>query len=365
MELSERKQLLMEYMAIPRVSGYEGPMARRLRDDLAPWADEAYIDRVGNVISVFRGTDEQAPSVMVFAHMDTIGYIITYIDPDGFIKVDRMGGVPEKAVASSAVRVGTEDGRWADGIIAAKSYHVQTAEEKNRADTLAKMYIDIGAHSREEVRAQGIEVGCPVSYRPIAFELLNDRICGSYLDDASGMVTMVETARLLHDTSHAATVYLVGTVWEEFNARGAMMAARSTHPGMAVCLLGPGAGDTPDLKGTTNVVMEGGPAVTLFNFHGKGTLNGCVAHKGMYELIKRAAAAEGLDLQRSAGRGALSDTAYIQLEDAGIPCLDMGCPDRYSHSPYECLSLKDHAATGRLLYRFLTSVGAQFALDRY
>ena len=144
-----------------------------------------------------------------------------------------------------------------------------------------------------------------------------------------------------------------------------MMAARSVHPDMAVCLLGPGAGDTPDLKGTTNVVMEGGPAVTLFNFHGKGTLNGCVAHKGMYELMKRAAADSGLSLQRSAGRGALSDTAYLQLEDMGIPCLDMGCPDRYSHSPYECLSLADHANTGKLLHRFLTYVDDTFVLDRY
>ena len=365
MDLNERKRLLKEYMALPRVSGYEGPAARRLREDLGRWAAASVIDRVGNVIATFPGTDPKAPSVMVFAHMDTIGYIITYIDPDGFLKVDRMGGVPEKAVASSAVLVGAENGTWVDGIIATKSYHVQTPEEKSKADSLAKMFIDIGAASRQQVLDLGIQVGCPVSYRPIAFDLLNDRICGSYLDDASGMVTMVEVAQQLAAVPHKGTVYLVGTVWEEFNARGAMMAARSVHPDMAVCLLGPGAGDTPDLKGTTNVVMEGGPAVTLFNVHGKGTLNGCVAHKGMYELMKRAAADSGLSLQRSAGRGALSDTAYLQLEDMGVPCLDMGCPDRYSHSPYECLSLADHANTGKLLYRFLTYVDDTFVLDRY
>lgn len=365
MKLEQRKQLLREYMAIPRVSGYEGPMAYRFREDLTPLADEVRIDKVGNVIATFHGTQPEAPALMIFAHMDTIGYIITYIDEQGFLKVDRMGGVPEKAVASSAVQVGTEDGRWVNGIVAAKSYHVQTPEEKSKADTLAKMFIDVGATSRQQVREMGIEVGCPVSYMPAYYELLNNRICGSYLDDASGLVTMLELAAWMKEERPKCTVHLVGTVWEEFNARGAMLAARSAHTDMAICLLGPGAGDTPDLKGTSNVSLGGGPAVTLFNFHGKGTLNGCVAHKGMYELMKRSARQEGISLQRSAGRGALSDTAYLQLEEMGIPCLDMGCPDRYSHSTLECLSLEDHANTGRLLQAFIASLDKTFSTDRY
>ena len=365
MNLEERKRLLREYMAIPRVSGYESEMAFRFRDDLAPLADRVEIDRVGNVIATFAGREAAAPALMIFAHMDTIGYIVTYIEEEGFLRVDRMGGVPEKAVVSSAVRVGTEDGGYINGLVASKSYHVQTPEEKGKADPLSKMFIDVGARSREEVRASGIEVGCPVAYAPAFYELMNNRICGSYLDDASGLVTMLELAAHMKEHRPRCTVHLVGTVWEEFNARGAMLAARSARSDLAVCLLGPGAGDTPDLRGTSNVRLEGGPAVTLFNFHGKGTLNGCVAHQGMYRLLKESAARAGVSLQRSAGRGALSDTAYLQLEDEGIPCLDMGCPDRYSHSPLECLSLEDHAATGRLLAEFVDSLDAGFSTRRY
>ncbi len=365
MELSERKELLRQYMAIPRLSGYESQMAYRLRDDLGAYADRAVIDKVGNVIASFDGTQPDAPALMVFAHMDVIGFIITCIDDQGFIRVDRMGGIPEKIVAATQVLVGTENGDYVNGLIAAKSYHVQSAEEKAKADTLAHMFIDIGVHSRDEARALGVEVGCPVVYAPRFVDLQGDRIAGSYLDDASGMVTMVEIARHLKAHRPKVTVHLVGTVWEEFNARGAMLAARSVKTDLAICLLGPGAGDTPDQKGLNNVVLGGGPAVTLFNFHGKGTLNGCVAHKGMFDRMKQCAAAAGIPLQRSAGRGALSDTAYLQLEEAGIPCLDMGCPDRYSHSMLESLSLTDHQQTGALLCAFIDSLDATFRTDRY
>lgn len=365
MELTERKELLRQYMAIPRLSGYEGQMAYRLRDDLAPYADRTVIDKVGNVIASFHGTEALGPALMIFAHMDVIGFIITCIDDQGFIKVDRMGGVPEKIVAATAVLVGTENGGYVNGLIAAKSYHVQSAEEKAKADTLSGMFIDIGVHSRAEAQALGVEVGCPVVYAPRFMELQGDRIAGSYLDDASGMVTMVEIARHLKQHPPKVPVHLVGTVWEEFNARGAMLAARSVKTDMAICLLGPGAGDTPDQKGLNNVVLGGGPAVTLFNFHGKGTLNGCVAHAGMFARMKECAAREGIPLQRSAARGALSDAAYLQLEGEGIPCLDMGCPDRYSHSMLESISLTDHQRTGALLCAFIDSLDSSFSTDRY
>ncbi|MBP1558239.1 MAG: M20/M25/M40 family metallo-hydrolase [Oscillospiraceae bacterium] len=365
MEKQERKELLRQYMSIPRLSGYEKEMAYRFRDDLAPLADRAVIDRVGNVIATFEGSQKDAPALMIFAHMDVIGFIITCIDEKGFIKVDRMGGVPEKIVAATQVLVGTENGTYVNGLIAAKSYHVQSAEERSRADSLANMFIDIGANSRQEVLDLGIQVGCPVVYAPRYMELLNDRVSGSYLDDASGMVTMLELARHMKEHRPKATVHLVGTVWEEFNARGAMLAARTAKTDMAICLLGPGAGDTPDQKGLNNVVLGEGPAVTMFNFHGKGTLNGCVVHAGMYNLLKQSAEEKNIPLQRSAGRGALSDAAYLQLEGEGIPCMDMGCPDRYSHSMLECLSLDDHERTGALLAAFIDNLDNSFNLDRY
>jgi len=196
-------------------------------------------------------------------------------------------------------------------------------------------------------------------------ELLNGRIGGTYIDAAAGLVNLLQIAEALKKKPARCTVHLVGTVMEEYNARGAMIAARTVKTDMAICLLSPGAGDTPDQKSVNNVVLGGGPAVTMFNFHGKGTLNGNIVHKGMYDLLKEAAKSAGIPLQRAAYRGALSDTAYLQLEGGYIPCLDMGTPDRYSHSPMECCDLNDLMQTGRLVTEFIYRVDRNFPLGRY
>lgn len=365
MDKQELKSTLKEYMSIVRLSGYEKNMAYRFKSDLLKYTDNVRTDRIGNVIATFEGTDKHTPSIMVFAHMDTIGFIITSIDDNGFIRLDRMGGVPEKVIQGIPVLVGNENGDCINGVLGAKAYHVQSPAEKATVDPLASLFVDIGAKTRHEVHAQGIQVGCPVTYGNHFYELLNDRITGTYTDDASGLTSLLHIASILGAAPHKATVHLVGTVWEEFNARGAMMAQRSAKADMAICLLGPGAGDTPDQKGINNVRLGEGVGVTLFNFHGKGTLNGCIAHAGMLALLKETAAEKNIPIQRSAARGALSDTAYLQLEDMGIPCLDMGTPDRYSHSPMEVLDMNDLARTGELVAAFIRNLDASFILDRY
>lgn len=365
MQREELKHKLKEYMEIPRLSGYEKEMAYRYQADMKKYTDQVIIDRIGNVIAEFPGTDPKTPSIMVFAHMDTIGFVITCITETGFLKLDRVGGVPEKALQGLKVLVGDEEGSYYNGVIGMRSYHTQSPKDKEKADSLSSLFVDIGAKSREEVQNLGIQVGCPVIYANQYTELLNDRIAGTYTDDASGLTSMIQIASLLKGKQTKATVYLVGTVMEEFNARGAMLAQRSVHADMAICLLGAGAGDTPDLAGSNNVKLGEGVSITLFNFHGKGTLNGNIAHQGMLSLMKKAGETADIPLQRQASRGALSDTAYLQLEDMGVPCLDMGTPDRYSHSPLEVLDLKDLERTGRLVYTFIDQITENFNCNRY
>ncbi|SDF99069.1 Putative aminopeptidase FrvX [Fontibacillus panacisegetis] len=365
LQQEQLKSKLLDYMSTIRLSGYESRMAYKFKGDLSAYADQVKIDKMGNVIGTIEGTDSEAPSVMVFAHMDVIGFVISCIEPDGFLRFDRVGGISEKIVQGKAVVVGSEMGEYYPGIIAAKSYHGQTPEDKSKVDSFNSLFVDIGARSVKEVNDLGIFVGCPITFAPYYAELLNDRIAGAYLDDATGLTNLLQIAAVLSDDRPRCTVHLVGTVMEEFNARGAMMAARTVKTDMAICLLSPGAGDTPDQKSVNNIVLGGGPGVTMFNFHGKGTLNGNIVHQGMYQLLKKTAEEQGIPLQRCAARGALSDTAYLQLENEGIPCLDMGTPDRYSHSPMEICDLKDLEMVGLLVAAFLNSVDRNFNLNRY
>lgn len=365
MTQNELKATLKRYMEVPRLSGYEGEMAKLFRNDLQARGGICQQDRFGNVIAEFPGTDPEAPRVMVFTHMDTIGFVVTNIDEQGFLYVDRVGGVPEKPLPALDVLVGMEDGGYVNGLFGMKSYHILNDAAKDKVDHLNTLFIDIGAASRQEVEDLGIHVGCPVVYAPRFKELLNDRIAGSYTDAASGLTSLLELAELLHATPSACTVEIVGTVMEEYNARGAMLAQRTAHANLAICLLGPGAGDTPDLKGSNLVRLGQGIGVNLFNFHGKGTLNGNIAHAGLFKALRAASESAGIPIQRQAARGALSDTAYLQLEGGGVPCLDMGTPDRYSHSPMEVLDLKDLARCAPLVYEFLRGIQKGFSLDRF
>ena len=355
---------IKEYARIPRVSGYEGEASHRFCEDLRPYCDEVRIDRIGNVIGTIKGTDEDPLCLMIFAHLDTIGFLVSYLHPDGFLKLERQGGIPEKLVQGTPVMVGSEDGQWYPGVIGARAYQTMSDAERAKVDPLSTLTVDIGADSEKKLHDMGVEVGCPVCYYPVFYNMENERICRSYLDNAVGMAQLFELAKYFSANRPNVTLHLVGTVWEETNAKGAMIAARTAKTDMAVCLLSPGCSDTPDLKGVSNVVMDGGPCVTVMNFHGK-TLDGQVAHKGMFDLLKKSAKAEGINLQRCILRGALSDSAYLQLEGEGVPVLDMGAPYRYAHSPKEVISLKDVDETVTVLKRFVSSLDSDFSLDRF
>ena len=365
MDRLQLKELLKKYMSIPRLSGYEREVADTFAADLSVFSENVTIDWAGNVIASFPGNDPDAPTVMVFAHMDSIGFIVTNIDEHGYLRFDRVGGVPEKALQGLDVRVRSENGTWHNGVIGIKAYHVLDDSGKGHVDSIPSLFVDLGADSREDVLDAGIQVGCPVVYGEHFKELMNDRISGTYTDGASGMTSLLHLAEFLkHDKDRAATVYITGTVMEEFNARGAMLAQRTAHADLAICLMGPGAGDTPDLYGTNLVRLGGGIGVNLMNFHGKGTLNGNIIHAGLLSALKDASARTGIPIQRQAARGALSDTAYLQLEDLGVACMDMGTPDRYSHGPMEVLDLKDLERCAPLVHSLLLHIDRSFERRR-
>ena len=144
-------------------------------------------------------------------------------------------------------------------------------------------------------------------------------------------------------------MYLVGTVQEEFNLRGAMMAARTVKPAVAIGVDGGAASDTPDLKGRGMLSLGAGPVLTHYNFHGRGTLNGVIAHPGVLRFVEECAARAGVSIQRNASIGGLTDGAYLQLEGAGVRLVDVGVPRRYTHSPCEVLDLRDAEAMVRWL----------------
>lgn len=357
------RALTAELMLIPGLSGYEGRVRRRIAAELKALGIASHSDRLGNLIATLPGAQD-APSVMLFAHMDQLGLVVRKIETNGLVRVERLGGVPEKALPSQAVIFCVGEGRDVPGVIANKSHHATTPEEKFRVLPYPELYVDTGFGSATEVLAAGIDIGTPIVYAPKVVELAGDRLAGTAVDDRAACAVMIEVARALKDAKKRPTVHLVFSVLEEFNLRGALTAANALAPDIAIQLDLILATDTPDMTARGDVRLGGGPAMSLYSFHGRGTLNGTIPHPALVRLFETTAAKEKLPLQRSAHIGALTDSSYVQLVNAGVASIDLGFPCRYTHSSLEVCDLSDLAGLTQLLVAGLTGIDGRLSLDR-
>jgi putative aminopeptidase FrvX len=353
---------LTELMLIPGLSGHEGRVARAIVAHLDRMGLAHRSDRLGNLISTIPG-DPALPSVMVFTHMDQLGFVVRKIEASGLIRLERLGGVPERALPAQAVVLCTEAGDL-PGVIANKSHHATGPEEKYRVLPYAELYVDAGFLSAEEARAAGVQIGTPVTYLPRVLPLAGTRLAGTAIDDRAGCAVLLALAESRRDKP-GPTLHLVWSVQEEFNLRGVLPAATALMPDMAWQIDLLLACDTPDMAGRGEVALGGGPGISLYSFHGRGTLNGVIPHPALVRLMEGAAAGAGLPLQRSAHTGALTDLSYIQfLGPDGVACLDVGFPMRHSHSALEVVDLADLDGLARLLDAALDRITPDLPLVR-
>jgi putative aminopeptidase FrvX len=318
---------------------------------------------LGNLIASLEG-EADAPSVMLFAHMDQLGFVVRKIEADGLIRVERVGGVPERALPAQAVLVCVGGDSDVIGVIANKSHHATSPEEKYRVLPYAELYIDAGFSTADAACAAGVDVGAPVVYAPRFLQLAGGRIAGTSVDDRAGCAVALEVARALREAVRRPTVHFVFSVQEEFNLRGAVVAAQALRPDIAIQLDIMLATDTPDMASRGDVRLGHGPAMSLYSFHGRGTLNGTIPHPALVTLCQKAARRENLELQRSAHVGALTDSAYVQLVGDGVAAIDLGFPCRYTHSALEVCHLADLEGLTRLVVAAISSIDAAFNLDR-
>ncbi len=353
---------LKALMLIPGLSGYEEPVAAWLRAALLAEGIASRTDRLGNLIATLPG-DPDKPSVMIFAHMDQLGFIVRKIEADGLIRVERMGGVAERAMAAQSVVIGTQGG-FVPGVIMVKAHHSTTPEEKYKVVTAPELRIDTGHGSKAAVEAAGIKIGAPVCYRPQVIELAGGRIAGTSVDDRAGCAALLALARAAVGQGSLPTLHLVWSVLEEFNLRGAQVAAQVLKPDIAMQIDLMLATDTPDMADRGEMVLGGGPGMSLYSFHGRGTLNGVIPHPALVHLLEQAARSAGLALQRSAQIGGLTDLSYVQLVGEGVAAIDIGFPMRHSHTAMECCDLADLGGLVSLILAAMQLIPAGMKLER-
>lgn len=354
--------LTAELMLIPGLCGHEGRVRARIRRELDAIGLAHATDVLGNLTATLPG-DPGAPSVMLIAHMDQLGFMVRRIETDGFLRLERVGGVPERALAAQPMLICVGEGRDVTGIIANKAHHATTPEEKYRVVPYPEIYLDAGFRSAGEAGEAGVRIGTPVVYAPAVRRLANGLLAGTSVDDRAGCAVMLAAARALAEAERRPTVHLVFSVQEEFNLRGALPAVHALKPAIAIQIDLVLATDTPDMSARGDVRLGGGPAMGLYSFHGRGTLNGLIPHPALTGLFERTAASLGLPLQRSVHIGALTETSYVQIAGAGVACLDVGFPMRASHSANEVADPADLEALARLIAAAVRDVGPGFSLD--
>ena len=330
--------VLQDLCTTPGPSGFERDIAQKAKAYLSPVSDSLTVDNVGNVIARIDGTDPALKPVMVYAHMDRVGMIVSFVTEDGFLRLQAIGGVPDKVLPGSRVLVRTVSGAW--------------------------QYGDVGADSAEQAKEMGFAIGCPVVYEPVYRRLGGRRVAATALDNCGCVAALVGIARQLYQARPQRTTYLAATVWEEYNQRAAAMAVRRINPIAAISMDMLLAGDTPDVKGVFEASVGQGPVASHYNYS-DGADNGTIAHPGLYALAERTAAAHGTGLQHYVCYASLGDNAYSQLTGDGPACIEIGAPVRYAHSTTEVADLDDIENLSLLVSEMVQGMDASFVQARY
>ena len=349
---------------IPGLSGYEDPVRASVETTMAEPGVEQHVDALGNLTLTVEGSDPHAARVMVFAHLDQLGLVVRRIDPDGFLQVERLGGVPERVLPGLEMVVMNRHGQTVPCVVGIKAHHATPPEEKGLVMGTDRLRLDLGVESAAAVRQLGIDIGAPVTYRPAFRRLGPHRICGAALDDRAGCAVLMDVVREVRARPVPATLHAVFSVQEEFNLRGAMVAAQRLKPDAAVSLDIMVASDTPDLAERGSLRLGAGPALGMYSFHGRGTLNGTLPHPALVRHFSAVGEATGIALQRSAHTGLLTDSSYVQLVGEGIPTMDLGYPTRYTHTPIEMCDLRDLASMAALLHAAVAGMTGAFSFAR-
>lgn len=356
-EQEKTVDLLRRLTAIHAPAGAEERMIDLMKREFARLGAQVRVDSLGNVIACLHEEQPGQPILMFLAHMDQIGLVVRKIEPSGYLRVNRLGGVPEKSLAGQRVLVLGSEGPI-PGLLGTKSHHATRPEEKYKVIPVDDMYLDICAADREAAARMGVAVGNLVVYEP-RFYRCGDLVQATSLDNRAGCTVLLRLAERLAGLELQCGVYLVGSVMEEYNLRGILPAVRSVQPTVAIDIDVALACDTPDLFHLGDLCLGRGPAVNLFSFHGRGELNGVIPNPKLSKFVLDTAARCAIPVQRNVFFGGLTDASYVQLEGPGIPAIDIGIPVRYSHAPIEACAVSDIIATAELM----AAVAADFSPD--
>lgn len=344
----ELKDILKELAEAPGISGFESQAGEVTARHLKPYSDEVNVDKLASVIALKRGTQtgEKRSKVMIAAHLDEIGLMVTKIEDGGFMRITSIGGYDICTLPGQEVSVlGKEVLR---GVIGAKPPHLQEPGESSKPINMEDLYVDTGK-TKDELDGL-VEVGTFIRIESEFTELGGGCIAYRAMDDRAGVTAMVETMRRLSTRKHEWDVYAIATSQEEVSGLGAMSTAFRLEPDIGIAI-DVTFGDSPGVPERRAYPLGKGPAIGLGpNFHPKITQKLCdLANE--YEIPHQ------IDAEPRPGG---TDAYSIQVSRAGIPAGLLSIPLRNMHTTVEVLKLDDIKRLAELLSIFISVLDSKF-----
>ncbi len=318
------------------VSGEESEIRDLLQKKIS--ADTVYTDKAGNLIAVKKCDNPDAPTVVLDAHMDSVGLCVKEIAERGFLRVASVGGMDAKILPNTLVEVGSQNKIL--GIMASKPPHLMDEKDRENAVPLEKLWVDTGDNAAQ------IQVGDRIRYAPKFSEMLS-AVSGTYLDNRLGCALILEVFSGLKDQKLPFTLQAVFSSGEESGLKGAKYSEMKAD---MVIVLDVTFGKTPDETSDEALACGQGVAIGV----------GSDLHREISGALTECAKAQGISYQTEVLEGCSGTNAWAyQVLGLGIPCGLLSVPIRYMHTPVETVFKKDYDSTLSLLLAYLKNLSAE------
>ena len=338
----ELKELMLSLCSLMSVSGHEYRSHAKVRELVGEHFDEIKEDAVGNILLIRRCGRENAAKIMIDAHFDEIGMIVTEIHKGGFLSVTSIGGLDEAILqASDVIIYGKEELR---GVIASTPPHLQKSEDEKKLTEISKLLIDTG-YEKEELE-ELIRVGTPVGFAPRYEELLGENICGKSFDDKACAAAAIYALANTPKEELAADVYLLLSCHEETVRIGGVAAsAFSVDPDYAM-VIDVNLAVVPDTPRHETVDYGAGVSISI----------SAITDRKLTKMTEALCREKEIKFTRIAAPSSTgTNTPVMNLTGRGIPTVDIGLPLKNMHTSGETLNMSDMRELASLVRAFACS----------
>jgi endoglucanase len=338
------KKILKDLSMLNGIPGNEKQVREYMVEEMKDLADVSF-DNLGSVIGKKVGK-AGGPKIMVAGHMDEVGFMVTTITEEGYVKFTTAGGWWSQVMLAQQMVITTRDGKELRGVIGAKAPHILTPEERKQPVDMKNMYLDLGVENKEEAEKLGIKPGDMITPFIETVELANPKyLLGKAWDNRVGCAAAVEVLKTVGE--HNNEYYAVGTVMEEVGLRGATTSAHKVNPDIGIALDTTIAFDFPG--GDKNTQLGKGVGIMFKD----GSM---VGHKGLRDYVIDLCEKEGIPYQLTYLNAGGTDGGAMHMTASGVPTIALCVPVRYLHSHTSIMHADDYEAMVTLTKRLVETL---------